>query len=89
MWHSLKILRMQIRMGTFEWKDVWNYLEGMGKLLLYFFFWFVPHPVFNRYEKRLLSVDEECLVRGYCKNCGCHTKGMLMTKQGCKSNCHG
>jgi len=88
MQQSFAILKMHIKMGTFTWDMVWDYLYGMSMLQLYFFFWFLPIPVFNRYEKRLTRVKKECLTGKYCINCGCHTKGMMMTKEGCKIKCY-
>lgn len=86
---AIAILRMNIRAGTFEWSMVSDFLIGMGRLFLY-----NTHPFLlrgstrKRFETRKEKVNPECLAETYCTNCGCHTEGMLMTKQGCKIKCY-
>ncbi len=87
---TLIILRMHLRNGTLTKEMILDYIIGTYRVIMY---WLhpilVPFKVRLRYIKRYKKVNPVCRSKGSCENCGCSTKGKLMTKTGCEYECYG
>lgn len=73
-------LKMQIATGSFEFKMVWNYIQGTFR---FYFPELVRKRVMRQIEARYDSLRETCRENEACDKCGCNIPEVMYCDKGC------
>ena len=85
---ATKVLISRIRSGNIDWVDIWYYVQGTTRTIIYY-----RHPEFLRqhikeqFEYRLEVMKPSCLESGECI-CECKTPDLQMADKACVGDCY-
>ena len=87
---SLKNHLINLFKGNVSLKDVWYYIQGNYRYMLYYskFRFLIRKHIRRQIALRILVMNEECYSNGECIKCGCATTALQMCNKACAGMCY-
>ncbi len=80
----------QIINGDRPLKDVWHYIVGNYRYILYYsnLKFLIRKHILEQIEFRINNMNKECYDSGECIKCGCSTTALQMCNKSCEGKCY-
>ena len=77
--------------GSYTFEDIANYFIGMYRYKIYYTRFqnvLIRKHILEQIDFRIKYMDEQCLMEGSCKLCGCLTTALQMSNKACNKPCY-
>lgn len=78
-------------MGRYNFKNIISYISGNYRYFVYSkksLKWLLRKHIKEQFDLRIKSMNQECLDKGACIACGCHTPQLQMANKSCDYDCY-